>query len=87
MGFFFGEPQSCLSLAQALHERLLLIFWQKTKKSRHREQKRLRIPIVQLAPARKSAQTISRQYPRERLLPSISAAVSSARSITGIWLL
>ena len=35
----------------------------------------------------KSAQIISRQYPRDLSVPSISAAVSIACSMTGIWLL
>ena len=37
-----------------------------------------------LAPARKSAQIISRQYPLDLSVPSINAAVSSACSTTGI---
>src|SRR5580704_3954133 len=36
------------------------------------------------APARKSAQIISRQYPRDLSEPSIKAAVSRACSMTGI---
>src|SRR6266852_6900044 len=44
-------------------------------------------PLSRFAPARKSAQIISRQYPRDLSLPSINAAVSIACSITGIWLL
>src|SRR5437588_11718503 len=44
-------------------------------------------PLSRFAPARKSAQIISRQYPRDLSLPSIKAAVSIACSITGIWLL
>jgi hypothetical protein len=40
-----------------------------------------------LAPARKSAQIISRQYPRDLSVPSINAAVSIACSTTGIWVL
>src|SRR5262249_1398772 len=44
-------------------------------------------PFSRCAPAKKSAQIISRQYPRDLSLPSINAAVSSACSITGIWLL
>jgi hypothetical protein len=36
-----------------------------------------------LAPARKSAQIISKQYPRDLSLPSIKAAVSRACSTTG----
>src|SRR3989454_12483141 len=41
-------------------------------------------PLSRLAPARKSAQIISRQYPRDLSVPSINAAVSMACSITGI---
>src|SRR5205809_4522539 len=44
-------------------------------------------PLSRLAPARKSAQIISRQYPLDLSLPSIRAAVSIACSTTGIWLL
>src|SRR6266704_4048312 len=44
-------------------------------------------PLSRLAPARKSAQIISRQYPRDLWVPNIKAAVSMACSITGIWLL
>src|ERR1051326_5927403 len=44
-------------------------------------------PLSRFAPARKSAQIISRQYPRDLSDPSIKAAVSMACSITGIWLL
>ena len=40
-----------------------------------------------LTPARKSAQIISKHYPRDLSLPSISPAVSKACSITGSWLL
>jgi hypothetical protein len=43
-------------------------------------------PLSRLAPARKSAQIISRQQPRDRSLPSIRDAVSIARSMIGIWL-
>src|SRR6476646_10616908 len=39
------------------------------------------------APARKSAQIISRQYPRDLSVPSINAAVSMACSTTGGWVL
>ena len=39
------------------------------------------------APAKKSAQIISRQSPRDLSVPSINAAVSIACSITGIWVL
>src|SRR5271157_2822547 len=39
------------------------------------------------APARKSAQIISRQYPRDLSVPSIREAVSIACSMTGTWLL
>ena len=34
----------------------------------HRKQQCLRIAIVQVGPARKSAQIISKQYPRDRSL-------------------
>jgi hypothetical protein len=44
-------------------------------------------PFSRFAPARKSAQIISRQYPRDLSDPSIRAAISSACSMTGIWLL
>ena len=46
-----------------------------------------RLPISKLTPARKSAQIISKQYPRDLSVPSIRPAVSSACSITGSWLL
>src|SRR5512133_3692833 len=36
------------------------------------------VPFSRFAPARKSAQIISKQYPRDLSLPSISAAVSIA---------
>src|SRR5690348_13006865 len=42
------------------------------------------LPWSRLAPARKSAQIISRQYPRDLSVPSISPAVSIACSTTGI---
>ena len=45
------------------------------------------LPASRLAPARKSAQIISRQYPLDLSVPSIRAAVSIAWSTTGIWLL
>src|SRR5438552_66759 len=44
-------------------------------------------PLYRLAPARKSAQIISRQYPRDLSVPNIRAAVSMACSMIGIWLL
>ena len=37
------------------------------------------------APARKSAQIISRHYPRDLSVPSIKTAVSIACSMIGIW--
>src|ERR1700722_11406480 len=43
--------------------------------------------VSKAAPAKKSAQIISREYPRDLSLPSISAAISSARSTTDNWLL
>jgi hypothetical protein len=46
-----------------------------------------RLPASRLTPARKSAQIISRQYPRDLSLPSIRAVFSSVCSITGNWLL
>ena len=42
------------------------------------------LPSSRFAPARKSAQIISRQYPRDLSEPSIKAAVSRACSMTGI---
>jgi len=47
----------------------------------------LGLPLSKRAPASKSAQIISRQYPRALSDPSIRAAVSIACSITGAWLL
>ena len=44
-------------------------------------------PLSRFAPARKSAHIISRQYPRDLSVPSMSAAVSSAFSTTAGWLL
>jgi hypothetical protein len=44
------------------------------------------LPASRLTPAGKSAQIISRQYPRELSLLSIRPADSSASSITGSWL-
>src|SRR5438270_13697465 len=41
-------------------------------------------PWSRLAPAKKSAQIISRQYPRDLSVPSIRAAASMACSMTGI---
>ena len=41
--------------------------------------------VSKAAPAKKSAQIISREYPRDLSLPSMRAAVSSARSITDNW--
>ena len=43
--------------------------------------------LSRFAPAMKSAQIISRQYPRDLSVPSIKAAVSIACSTTGIWVL
>jgi len=45
------------------------------------------LPPSKLAPARKSAQIISKQQPRDLLLPSIRPEVSSACSMTRNWLL
>src|SRR5712692_1921178 len=64
--------------------------WGRKSTRRARERNRafpLLLSGLRLAPARKSAQIISRQYPRDLSLPSISAAVSRACSITGSWLL
>ena len=41
--------------------------------------------VSKTAPAKKSAQIISREYPRDLSLPSISVAISSARSTTDNW--
>jgi hypothetical protein len=41
-------------------------------------------PLSRFAPAKKSAQIISRQYPRDLSEPNIRAAVSMARSTTGL---
>jgi hypothetical protein len=43
-------------------------------------------PLSRLAPARKSAQIISRQWLRDLSVPIMRAALSIARSMTGIWL-
>ena len=43
--------------------------------------------VSKAAPSKKSAQIISSEYPRDLSLPSISAAISSARSTTDSWLL
>ena len=43
------------------------------------------LSVSKAAPAKKSAQIISREYPRDLSLPSISAAISRARSTTDNW--
>jgi hypothetical protein len=78
------ESYSRHFLTQILKESLLSIFRQEPEEPRHRKQQSFRIFVAQVGAARKSAQIISRQWPRDRSVPSISAAVSMARSMTGV---
>jgi hypothetical protein len=69
-----------------LEKDLLLVLRQEPKKNRVIENSNVSgSPWSRFAPARKSAQIISKQYRRDRSLPSIRAAVSIARSISEIW--
>ena len=45
------------------------------------------MPSAGCSPARKSAQIISREWPRDLSVPNIRAAVSIACSMTGVWVL
>jgi hypothetical protein len=59
---------------------LLLIFGQKPEKSRDRKQQHLRITVVKVGTGQKIRTDHLQTIPRELSVPSISAAVSSARS-------
>jgi hypothetical protein len=67
-------------------ESVLLFPRQELEKLEERLQSVSGLPAIETRSARKSAQIISKQYPRDLSEPSIKAAVSIACSTTGIWL-
>jgi len=71
---------------KALDESQLQVAWEKTKEPRDREQQRLRISVVQIRSSQEVCADHLKAVASRSVAASIRAAVSIARSMTGIWL-